>query len=158
MDRYDKGKALSLISHPLAIITVRQGEKLNGMTAAWLSRISIDPPIVGVSISPSRYTWEMLQGSEYFGVSLLGTGQEEAAKVFGTESGRDKDKFEMLGIEPMMAAHDIPLIEGTLAAFVCKKLRTVEIGDHHQVFGEVVEAWKGKDMEPLQWFGSQFRG
>jgi flavin reductase (DIM6/NTAB) family NADH-FMN oxidoreductase RutF len=149
--------ALSNISHPVAIITTRSGEKINGMTAAWVAQTSIDPPIVYVSISPLRYTWEMVDGSDHFGVSLLGYGQEEIAEIFGTTSGRDRDKFGILGIEPFIALKDIPLIPSSVVAFVSKKIKCVEIGDHYAVFGEVVEAWKGPDSEPLGWFRSKFK-
>ncbi len=148
---------LSQISHPVAIITTRQGEKINGMTAAWVAQTSIDPPIVYVSISPMRYTWEMIENSDHFGVSLLSYGQEEIAEIFGTTSGRDRNKFGILGIEPFIAMEDIPLIPSSVAAFVCKKMKCVEMGDHFAIFGEVVEAWEGPDNEPLGWFKSKFK-
>ncbi len=149
-------QVLSIISHPVAIITTKKGEKMNGMTAAWVCQISIDPPIMCVSISPLRHTWEMLEKTDYFGVSLLGDGQERIAEVFGTVSGRDTNKFGVLGIEPIIGKEDVPLIPGSLAAFVCKKKDAVEMGDHFAVFGEVVEAWKGRETPPLRWHRSKF--
>ncbi len=152
----DVNEALSHISHPIVVVTARRGEETNGMTAAWASQISIEPPIMCVSISPERYTWEMLEGAGYFGVSILGQGQERIAEIFGTVSGREGDKFSMLGIDPFNAAEGIPLIPGSLAAFVCKKLDAFKQGDHFAVFGEVVEAWKGGELEPLRWFRSKY--
>ena len=151
-----KGKALSHISHPVAIITVKQGRKLNGMTAAWVTQISTDPPMLCVSISPKRHTWKMLGKAEYFGVCMLAEGQEDVANVFGTKSGYDVDKFGMMDIEPFMAAHDVPLVPDSLAGFVCRKSHQVEQGDHWALFGEVVEAWKGPERRPLNWFKSGY--
>ena len=149
-------KALSHISHPVAIISVRKGEELNGMTAAWVAQTSIKPPIVYVSISPNRHTWEMMRNTDYFGISLLGIGQERIAEIFGTMSGRDADKFGTLGIDPFLATEGVPLIPNSLAMFVCKKLKAVEMGDHFAVFGKVVEAWKGPEVKPLGWHKSNF--
>jgi flavin reductase (DIM6/NTAB) family NADH-FMN oxidoreductase RutF len=150
------GKALSHISHPVAIITVNDGKKLNGMTAAWVTQISIDPPILCVSISPKRHTWEMLKGVEFFGVSMLSKDQEGESDFFGSKSGKKVDKFKAMGIEPFMAAHDVPLLTGSVAGFVCRKTHQVEQGDHWALFGEVVEAWKGHDNVPLNFFKSGY--
>ena len=153
----DRKKALSFISHPIAIITANDGKLKNGMTAAWVTQISIDPPILCVSISPNRYTWKMLENTEYFGVSLLGNGQERVAEVFGTTSGKNTDKFAAMGMDPFMAMENIPLIPESLAGFVCKKTHQTEQGDHWALFGEVMEAWLGPDNEPLNWFKSAYK-
>ncbi|MDO9538359.1 MAG: flavin reductase family protein [Thermoplasmata archaeon] len=150
------GKALSFISHPVAIITVNDGKKINGMTAAWVTQISIEPPILCVSISPKRHTWKMLAKVEYFGVCMLAEGQEKIANVFGTKSGNNVDKFGMMDIAPFMGAHKVPLIPDSLAGFVCRKSHQVEQGDHFALFGEVVEAWKGPEKRPLNWFKSGY--
>ena len=153
----DPKKALSFLSHPVTIITANDGKLKNGMTAAWTTQISIDPPILCTSISPLRYTWKMLENVEYFGVSLLGNGQERVAEVFGTTSGKNTDKFAAMGMDPFMAMENVPLIPGSPAAFVCRKGDCIEQGDHFAVFGEVVEAWLGLDNEPLNWFKSAYK-
>ncbi len=149
-------KALSHISHPVAIITVNDGKKLNGMTAAWVTQISIKPPMLCVSISPLRHTWDMLKDVEHFGVCMLSKDQEAESNLFGSKSGRKTDKFKAMGIEPFMAAHDVPLLPGSIAGFVCRKTHQVEQGDHFALFGEVVEAWKGLDVPPLNYFKSDY--
>jgi len=152
----DTKNALAFISNPVTIITTNDGNLKNGMTAVWMSPISIEPPILCVSISPKRHTWDMLTCLEYFGVCQLAKGQEGIGMKFGTGSGRDADKFELLGMEPFMASHDVPLVPGSLAGFVCRKTHQVEQGDHWALFGEVVEAWKG-DGQPLNWHRSKYQ-
>jgi len=154
----DPGDALSYITHPVAIITANDGILKNGMTAIWLTRVSGDPPVLCVCISPKRHTWKMLEGREYFGVSILARGQEDIGMTFGTKSGRDTDKFSMLGMEPFMAAHDIPLVPGSLAGLVCRKTHQIMQGDHWVLFGEVVEAWEGGGDAALNWQRSGYLG
>ena len=84
-------RALSFLSHPVTIITVNDGNKMNGMTAAWTTQISIDPPILCTSVSPKRFTWSILEDAEYFGVCQLAKGQEDISNLFGSKSGRDTD-------------------------------------------------------------------
>jgi len=149
------GKALSFLSHPVTIITANDGKQKSGMTAAWTTQISIDPPILCTSISPKRHTWDMLANAEYFGVCQLTKDQIEASNIFGSKSGRNVDKFELMGLEPFMAAHDVPLVPGSLAGFVCRKTHQTEQGDHWVLFGEVVEAWQGEG-KPLNWHRSKY--
>ena len=150
-------RALGHISHPVAIITVNDRKKMNGMTAAWVTQISIKPPMLCTSISPLRHTWGMIKSAEYFGVSMLSGDQEKESNFFGSKSGKRMDKFSAMGMEPFMGAHGIPLIPNCVAGFVCRKTHQVEQGDHWAVFGEVVEAWKGPDTPPLNYFGSEYR-
>jgi flavin reductase (DIM6/NTAB) family NADH-FMN oxidoreductase RutF len=150
------GKALSHISHPVAIITVNDGKKMSGMTAAWVTQISISPPVLCVSISPKRHTWDMMENVKFFGVSMMGKGQEKESDFFGSKSGRKTDKFKAMGIGPFMAAHGVPLIPGSVAGFVCRKTHQTEQGDHWALFGEVIEAWKGPDVQPLNFFKSAY--
>lgn len=149
-------KALGHISHPVAIITVNDGKKLNGMTAAWVTQISIEPPVLCTSISPLRHTWDMLKDQEYFGVCMLSGDQEKESNFFGTKSGRKVDKFKAMCIEPFMATHGVPLLPDAVAGFVCRKTHQVEQGDHWALFGEVVEAWKGPNNAPMNFFKSKY--
>ena len=145
-------EAIKYLTLPVVIVTARKGEKVNGMTAAWISQVSAKPPIIMVAIRSERYTWELMKDTEHFGVSVLKEGQEGIAEFFGTVSGWEKDKFAEMDVEPFYSREGIPLIPDSLAAFVCRKREVVEIGDHLAVFGEAMEGWKGEDGNPLIWY------
>ena len=149
------GQALTNLPMPVTVITVKKGGAINGMAAAWISQVSINPPMLMVAISPKRHTWEMMNGVDLFGVCVLGEDQMEAGKVFGTVSGRSKDKFKLLGIEPEFGPGGTPLIPGSIAAMVCIKKGCVLAGDHYIVIGEVAQSWKGSDAAPLTWYKAE---
>ncbi len=46
---------------PVVLVTSKHEEVVNIMTAAWTTPISHDPPLVGVSISPRRFTHELIK-------------------------------------------------------------------------------------------------
>ncbi len=146
------GDAIKYLPLPVVIVTARKGESMNGMTAAWISQVSAKPPVIMVAIRLERYTWELMKDTEYFGISVLGEGQEDIAEFFGTVSGWDKDKFKEMEMEPFYSEEGIPLIPGSLAAFVCRKREVVEIGDHLAIFGEAIKGWEGKGDNPLVWY------
>ena len=154
MERLDPILSLSYVPHPLVIVTVGdpgKPGKRNGMTAAWVSRVSWDPPLVMVSIAPSRYTFELLKEFKEFAINVVSKKLvEPAMEVFGAISGRDRDKFEAAGITPEKAKKILaPVLKEAPVVLECKVVNMVEAGDHMIVIGEVVEAYKNNDDEPV---------
>ncbi len=85
------------LPQPLTIVTAGDcgdsGHR-GGMTAAWVSRVSWDPPLLIVSIVPSRYTLALIKEYGEFVVNVVGRRLENAAYgVFGTRSGKIVDKL-----------------------------------------------------------------
>ena len=56
MDAFNKGITLGVY-----IVTVKADDKINGMTAAWVSRTSRNPPMVTVSMGAKSYTNELIK-------------------------------------------------------------------------------------------------
>lgn len=152
----EPNRALASISHPVGVLTVKSGERINGMTVAWFCQISMRPPMVAVAVSPGRYTWELLKEEEHFGLSLLTEDQEDVCELFGTVSGRTSDKFKMAGIDPFLGEGGVPLVPGALAAGVFRKEKVVETGDHLLIIGRCIAAYMGEG-EPLNWYQSSVR-
>ena len=72
--------AFAALVHGVYVVTTRVGDKINGMTAAWVSQVSLKPLLVMVSIAPPRYTHTLIQESGVFAINVLaqrpgGTGQ-----------------------------------------------------------------------------------
>lgn len=126
------------ISHGVYVITVRTKEKINGMTAAWVSQVSINPLMLMVSIAPARYTHNLIKESGYFAINALPEDQIDLARHFGFKSGRKVDKFE--GHTYFDAPKGSPILDGALAFFECKLVETFKAGDHTLFVGEVVTA------------------
>jgi len=114
------------------------GEKINGMTAAWLSQVSLKPLLVMVSIAPPRYTHTLIKESGIFAVNVLSGDQVELAKRFGYKSGRKIDKFA--GLEYLTAGSGAPVLPEAYAYLDLKLVHTFAAGDHTLFVGEVLEA------------------
>lgn len=83
-----------------AFLTVQDGEKLNTMTIGWGNVGYIwQKPIFMVAVRYSRYTYQLLEKSKEFTVSIpLKTDLKKALAFCGTKSGRDVDKFKECGL------------------------------------------------------------
>lgn len=126
------------ISHGVYVVTVRTKEKINGMTAAWVSQISLNPLMLMVSIAPARHTHNLIKESGYFAINALTEDQVNIARHFGSKSGRTVNKFE--GQSYSDTPKGLPVLEGALAYFECKLMDTFKAGDHTLFIGEVVTA------------------
>jgi len=147
-------EALDYVPHPLVIVTAGDPDKpgrRGGMTAAWVSRVSWDPPLVAVAVAPERFTLELIRERGEFVVNVVGPSLREAAfGVFGSVSGRQIDKFERSGVRTVKARSvTAPALADSVISIECKLEKVVEAGDHAIVVGRVVDAYKMRDEKPL---------
>lgn len=136
------------ITHGVYIVTVRTKEKINGMTAAWVSQVSFQPLLLMVSIAPARFTHNLIKEAGFFAINTLDKNMHDLAVTFGFKSGRKIDKFQ--NVPYFDAPNGSPIIKNALAFFECKVKDTFVAGDHTLFIGEVVAAeLLKKDLEPL---------
>jgi flavin reductase (DIM6/NTAB) family NADH-FMN oxidoreductase RutF len=160
LEELDVLTALDLLPHPLAIVTAgdpdRPGRR-GGMAAAWVSRVSWEPPLVAVALAPSRYTYQLIREFKAFAVHTVSKGLEKVAMdVFGSLSGREVDKFGVAGIRPVRAERVVaPVIPSAPLILECRLVAEYPAGDHVIVVGEVVKAYRGSGEKPLAWYDSR---
>ena len=128
--------AFAALVHGVYVVTTRVGEKINGMTAAWVSQVSLKPLLIMVSIAPPRFTHTLILESGSFVINVLASGQVELAKRFGYKSGRTIDK--LAGLETLAAASGAPVLPQAYAYLDLKLVHTFAAGDHTLFVGEVV--------------------
>ena len=124
------------ITSGVYIITVKAGEKINGMTAAWVSKASRNPPMITVSIGETNYTNELIKIAKCFVVNTLAEGQQEMGKHFGFVSGRDADKLMDVGF--FEAENGAPVLKSAMSYLECELYDTCIIGDHTLFIGKVI--------------------
>jgi flavin reductase (DIM6/NTAB) family NADH-FMN oxidoreductase RutF len=111
------------------------------MTAAWQTPISKDPPLVGVSIAPKRYTHELIEASGDFVLNVPTAAILEQTHGCGKISGREEDKFEKFELSAVPARKVAsPLIGECIAHLECRLYERLTIGDHTLFVGEIVAA------------------
>lgn len=152
--RLDPNSALDHLPQPFVIVTAGDFEKpgrRGGMTAAWVSRVSMSPPLIMVSMASSRYTLELVKEHGEFAVNIVGGKLEKAAHgVFGSRTGRGRDKIAESGVRARKGEKtSVPILEDAAVSLECRLVKTVEAGDHVLVVGEVVNAFKFSDEQPL---------
>ncbi|AFH42871.1 MULTISPECIES: flavin reductase [Fervidicoccus] len=64
------------------------------MVASWWTQISVNPLLIGVSVSPERYTYKLLKKSSTFAINFLVVKYIKKLWIIGEVSERlSKSKF-----------------------------------------------------------------
>ncbi len=138
----------------VAVVTVAVEDAELGLTVSSLVSLSLDPPLVGISISGFAALHELLREAEAFGVSILAAGQEHLAQHFA----RGVPPIALwTGIERRTGASGVPLLEGALGWLECRLAAEHETGDHTLFVGEVTAVERGPGDPPLVHIGQAYR-
>ena len=93
----------------------------NVLTIAWTGVGCSDPPVVHVSIRPSRFSHRMIKESGCFTVNVPTREILRQVDLCGVVSGRDGDKFARAGLTPVDgAAVEAPIVAECPVNFECR--------------------------------------
>lgn len=113
------------------------GAEANVMAADWVTVLSHDPTLIGVSISPKRYSHRLIIKYREFVVSIPSIDMIDDVWVSGTLSGPSKLKKMKITLVSSTKI-DTPSIKEALANIECKLIDYRTYGDHTLFVGKVV--------------------
>lgn len=151
-DRRDFRRALGQFATGVTVVTTRAADgRRAGVTVNSFSSVSLNPPLVLWSISRQAPSMNVFSAASHFGVNVLECHQHHLSRQFSSPL---PDKFS--GVEFAEGTAGVPLLKGTIARFVCRKLRQYDGGDHVIFIGEV-EQYEYEEGEPLVFSTGQYR-
>ena len=112
----------------------------NLMTAAWVGTVCSEPPMVSVSVRPSRYTFELIEKSGEFTVNLTDRSMLRGTDYCGVRSGREEDKFVRCGWTPVPVEglRFAPAVAESPLCLGCVVRERLALGSHTMYIGEIV--------------------
>lgn len=135
------------IHNGVFVVTTQESGRINGMTAAWATRVSFRHPLVCVAIGKARYSHNLILKSGVFALNILAEGQIAEGKHFGFKSGRTTDKFQ--NIDYSRGNTGAPILKDIAGYLDCKVFNSCDAGDHTIFVGEVVDAEYYEGRVPL---------
>ena len=131
--------------HPkpaILVISADSSGRASGMIASWTTPVSHSPLLVGVSIAPARYTYQLVKSSREFTLNVLDSRYVKHVNFLGTVSGRNRDKLRESGLTVARSKKvKPPHVEEALAVLECAVEKEVEAGDHVFFIARVLEAY-----------------
>jgi flavin reductase (DIM6/NTAB) family NADH-FMN oxidoreductase RutF len=133
------------VPHGVAVLTVDvAGERL-GLTLDSLVSLSLDPPLVGVSISRQAAMHELLHDAGAFALNLLAGDQAAIAQHFARG-------VPPIGLWQGIELHEAdgpPLLAGAIGWMRGRTVAEHPAGDHTLFLGEVEWVEMGEPKPPL---------
>lgn len=125
-----------------------QGKKA-GYIANTTFQVTSEPPQIAISCHKNNQTTQIILDSGIFSISVL--KKEVNMKIigdFGFMSSNNIDKFS--GINTITAKTGAPIVlESAVAWFDCKVVKSVDLGSHYLIIGEILDSDEISDEEPL---------
>jgi flavin reductase (DIM6/NTAB) family NADH-FMN oxidoreductase RutF len=139
MNEDAKKTALRMIPYGIYVLTAEapNGETA-GATVNWVTQTSFQPPLLAVGVKADSGAYATLKQAGHFALNMLGKGQQGAAFTFFKPAQRDGDTLSGEAIRK--GSNGAPVLQSAIAHVECKVADIVELGDHHIVVGEVLEA------------------
>lgn len=125
---------------PAVMVSVTDGEgNDNIITVAWAGTICTNPPMVSISVRPSRFSYEMIKKTGEFVINLTTEKLAFATDYCGVRSGRDVDKFKEMNLTKEKAQFvGAPMIGESPVSIECRVKEIKELGSHHMFLADVL--------------------
>ena len=132
------GNMLNPVPAVMVSVTDKEG-KSNIITVAWAGTVCTNPPMVSISVRPSRYSYQILEETGEFVINLTNESLVKACDYCGVVSGRDVYKFAKTGLTPIPMEHVHAMgIDESPVNMECKITEKRELGSHTMFIAEVV--------------------
>jgi flavin reductase (DIM6/NTAB) family NADH-FMN oxidoreductase RutF len=113
-----------------------------GVTINSFGSLSLEPPLILWCLRRRSVSLAAFTRAEYFAVNILAVGQERVARQFAARASSDAiagpraDRFAGVGwhLDP----DGLPLLDGAVAVFTCRRAAQVPGGDHVIIIGELL--------------------
>jgi len=128
--------------HTVLVSCVGKAGKPNITTLAWAMPTAINPPLVAISLAPTRHSHMLIGESDEFIVNIPTLEILQAVYACGSLTGRSFDKFKKTNLTPMPAKKvKAPAIRECVAHIECTVEDKFTTGDHTVFVGKIVEAY-----------------
>lgn len=138
----------------VTIVTAQHTDTRHGMTVSSFTSISLEPPLVLVSLEQKAKTTQLIHASGSFGVTILGDEQQWISDRFAGRIPEINNRFE--GLEVFSLVTGAPLLVTGLANFDCRVVSAWDAGTHTIFLGEVVDLRIGNNSKPLIYFNRDY--
>ncbi|MBB5774397.1 flavin reductase family protein [Nonomuraea jabiensis] len=151
-------EAMAQLAAGVAVVTVRDGRDDLGVTVSALMSVSLEPPLLLVSLASGGYLNEVLLRQDRWAASLLSSGQAAIASRFAT-AGRPSARLLLAGTPHHRGTHSGALVvEGGVAALEAETTTVVPAGDHTLFIAAVLAVpYVEPSLQPLVRLRSRYR-
>jgi flavin reductase (DIM6/NTAB) family NADH-FMN oxidoreductase RutF len=133
--------------HTVLVSCADKNGKANIITLAWSMPVSVNPPIVAMSIAPKRYSHRLIEETKEFVINIPTMDIVKETLFCGRRSGRTYDKFKETQLTTLPAKMvKPPIIKECVAHLECRLDQQITVGDHTLFIGRVLTAYANEGV------------
>ena len=148
-------KAMRNWATGITIVTVEHEGVQHGMTVSSFTSISLEPPLISVSLYNSSRTYKLVNAAGHFGVTILAADQEEISNRFAGRVPDTENRLEGLDVETLVSG--APFITGGLSFFDCRVTQSISLGTNTLFIAEILDLRSLDDGNPLLYFDQKYQ-
>src|SRR5215813_43348 len=120
--------ALAALTTGIYVLTVRDGERVHGMSSSWVTQVSGEPPLIMAAVDHRHFTHGIIDATGRFALNVVGRGGKQLEDYFYSPASRRPDNLEGMAWEP--SAHGQPLLREAMMCLDCQVVARFAAGDH----------------------------
>ncbi len=143
----------NLISGEWLLLAAEKDGVTNAMTCSWGGMgVLWNKNVAFIFVRHARHTYEFMENSDTFSLSIFDDPNHELLKYFGTVSGRDEDKIAKAGLT-IEKRQDTPCFSQARLTFTCKKLYNQQLLAENFVDTTIIEKFYGDNDFHMMYVG-----
>jgi flavin reductase (DIM6/NTAB) family NADH-FMN oxidoreductase RutF len=145
----DFDELVAQLDPAMAVLTTVADDERAGCLIGFHTQCSIDPPRYVVWLSKANHTYRVGLHAQRFAVHFLDKGDLDLARLFGTTTGDEVDKFTRCEWQP--GADGVPLLTACPHRFAARKVALLDEGsDHVCLVLQPTEVSAGGGLAPMR--------
>jgi flavin reductase (DIM6/NTAB) family NADH-FMN oxidoreductase RutF len=140
-------RLVAMLDYTMFVVTTQAGGHASGCLVGFATQTSLQPPRFLVGISKRNHTFGVACQSDYLAVHLVARRHIELARLFGSQTGDQINKFEHCSWHS--GPEGMPILDDATAWFVGKILSRIDLGDHGGHLLEPVGGYAPDSSEDL---------
>ena len=139
----------------VTLVTAQDGRGPHGMTVSSFTSLSLDPPLIMVSLEQGTRTHQMVREVGRFAVVMLRADQQDLAERFSGGVGDSDPRFDGVPHGPSPGGAPIP--DTPLAYLDCQMVDSLSAGTHTIIVGQVTGGEAADSGAPLLYYNRDYR-
>jgi flavin reductase (DIM6/NTAB) family NADH-FMN oxidoreductase RutF len=132
----------------VAIVTsIHEGQQY-GMTVNSFTSISLEPPLISVTLKQLTHTHDLVVKSGVFAVTILAAEQKELSDRFAGKLPNITDRFDGVQTE-RLSPMEAPVFKDGMAYLRCRVVNSMPVGENTLFVAEVIAAQRQGEGQPL---------
>jgi flavin reductase (DIM6/NTAB) family NADH-FMN oxidoreductase RutF len=133
----------------VTVVTSIDGQERAGLTASSFTSISVDPPLILLSLQSFAPTLKLIEKSGIFAVSILTSRQSHLSVQFAGFANLPEGADKFYQVDLKTAVTGAPIIADAASWMDCKLAAVYEAGLSRIIVGEVLATGQSEDTLPL---------